>query len=236
MVDKRAERHERAGRLRQARVGAGYKTMASAIRECGWAEETYKAHETGRNGFDVAQARQYARRYRVSTAWLMTGADAPEPAEPTASAPVVGEVAAGRWLSVDFHDEPQYDPVPFVAGRWSDLPQSAYRVVGPSMETKKIDDGDFIITVPYGEARGLPQSHDIVVVETHRGGEIERTCKELVVTPDAYELWPRSNHPAYQKPLIVPRTQRDMAQPWALDDDSKTVSLIGLVIGRFRPF
>lgn len=237
MIDKRAEREERAGRLRQARIAAGFKTMAEAIRACGWALETYKAHENGRNGFDTAQARQYARRYKVSTAWLMTGSDEAEPVETAVQvAPVVGEVAAGRWLAVDYHDEAQWAPVPFVPGRYAELPQTAYRVVGPSMDRMRIEDGDFIITVPYAEARSAPQSGDIVVVEIHHAGMVERTCKELIVTRQNYELWPRSSHPAYKDPIIVPQNSLSQNGPFRHDDDGKTITLTALVIGRFRPF
>jgi SOS-response transcriptional repressor LexA len=235
MVDKRAEREDRASRLRQARVNAGFATMADAIRECGWPKETYKAHESGRNGFDTAQARQYARRYKVSPAWLMTGIDSAEP-EHVPVAPVIGEVAAGRWLNVDYHDESRWEPVPYVPGRFPDLQQSAYRVAGPSMNRLKIDDGDFLITVPYSEARGMPQNHDIVIVETHDAGKVERTCKELIVAAQSFELWPRSDHPSFQDPIVIPRTEPRKDGSFPVEADGKTVKLMALVIGRYRPF
>ncbi len=237
MIDERAERQERAARLREARVKAGFKTQAEAIRSCGWPSAAYKQHENGRNGFNVAQARQYARRYKVSTNWLMTGHDGIEQVETAyAVAPVVGEVAAGRWLSVDYHDEAKWDPVPFIPGRYEGLSQTAYRVVGPSMNQKHIEDGDFLITVPYFEARSAPQSHDIVIVETSRDGEVERTCKELIISLDAYELWPRSNHPSYTSPIIIPKSKNEATGPWNPEENGRIVSLVGLVIGRFRPF
>lgn len=237
MVEKRVEREERAARLREARISAGFKSMAEAARVCGWPHETYKAHEIGRNGFDVAQARQYARRYKVSTAWLMTGQEGPEQIETSVPvAEVVGEVAAGRWLSVDYHDEAKWDPVPYIPGRYEGLPQIAYRVVGPSMNQKHIEDGDFLITVPYFSARSAPQSHDIVIVETSRDGEIERTCKELIITLEAWELWPRSDSPSYKDPIIIPKSKNPVEGPWHPLHNGKIVSLVGLVIGRFRPF
>jgi SOS-response transcriptional repressor LexA len=243
--NKREEREQRAARLKEARMKAGFKSMPAAARAMRVNVETYKAHETGRNGFDTPDARIYARTFKVSASWLMTGDDKPDEAEgaartetgaPVPYAEVIGEVAAGRWLQVEFHDEAKYEPVPFVPGRYADLPQTAYRVVGPSMDMKRIEDGDFIICVPYMAARTSPQSHDIVVVEMNRGGEIERTCKELIVGTESYELWPRSSHPSFAHPIIIPRIPENENQPWATDDDSKTVSIVGLVIGRFRPF
>ncbi|MBF9234703.1 S24 family peptidase [Microvirga alba] len=241
---KKEEREQRAARLKEARLKAGFKSMPAAARTMRVNISTYKAHEAGTNGFDTPDARIYAKAFKVSASWLMTGDETPEDAETEAApeqasvphADVVGEVAAGRWLSVDFHDEAKYEPVPFVPGRFADLPQTAYRVVGPSMDQKRIDDGDFIICVPYIAARTAPQSYDIVVVETSRGGEIERTCKELIVGNEAYELWPRSSQPSFFHPIIIPRTPENETQPWAIDDDSKTVTLVALVIGRFRPF
>lgn len=39
----------------------------------GWNYETYRSHETGRAGFDVDYARDYARRFKVDLNWLMLG-------------------------------------------------------------------------------------------------------------------------------------------------------------------
>lgn len=61
------------GRLRTARIAAGYPTALSASDYFGWKSSTYRAHENGQNPIQLKQARTYARAYRVSVAWLLFG-------------------------------------------------------------------------------------------------------------------------------------------------------------------
>ncbi|MFG1211972.1 S24 family peptidase [Xanthobacter flavus] len=72
-MDKHGEKLARASRLKQAREKAGISSPRAAARKFGWNEETYKAHETGRNGFDNDAGRAYAAAFDISFAWLMTG-------------------------------------------------------------------------------------------------------------------------------------------------------------------
>lgn len=67
------EREAQALRLRTARATAGYKTAADAITRFGWKASTYMAHENSQNGFRSDVARVYAKAFKVSAAWLMTG-------------------------------------------------------------------------------------------------------------------------------------------------------------------
>ena len=60
-------------RLKEARLGAGYKTATSAIESCGWNNSTYRAHENGQNGFRTHDAKQYGDAYGVSPSWLLLG-------------------------------------------------------------------------------------------------------------------------------------------------------------------
>lgn len=69
-----------AGRLRWARERAGYSSARAAAIERGWNENTYKSHEQGirqAEGLKTATAEKYARAFRVSHAWLMTGTGDP---------------------------------------------------------------------------------------------------------------------------------------------------------------
>jgi transcriptional regulator with XRE-family HTH domain len=74
-MDNRSERQDQAERLRQARTKAGFKTIREAADALGINIETYKAHEAGRNGFGIADAKLYAKRFRVPVAWLLIGDD-----------------------------------------------------------------------------------------------------------------------------------------------------------------
>jgi DNA-binding XRE family transcriptional regulator len=60
-------------RLQSARRRAGYETATDAANAFGWNAVTYRAHESGERGLRPAVAERYARAFRVSAAWLMTG-------------------------------------------------------------------------------------------------------------------------------------------------------------------
>lgn len=65
-------RPEPAQRLEQARIARGFKTARQATDFFGWPYVTYTQHESGQRGI-VRAADQYAKAYRVSPAWLLTG-------------------------------------------------------------------------------------------------------------------------------------------------------------------
>lgn len=144
-------------------------------------------------------------------------------------ATLMGEVAAGRWFEQsDFADE---DPplIPIVPGKYPALTQFAFKVVGQSMDLKRIQNGDFVICVPYFEARTEIVDGDICVIERRNGHLIERTCKEIKTVNGGFQLWPRSSNPQYQTPIFVPNRRLPEAE------DGTTIEIIGLVIGRFAP-
>jgi hypothetical protein len=64
------EREKRAARLLKARQAAKLGGARKLAARFGWNENTYKAHEAGRNGFGVADAKAYARAFDVSLPWL----------------------------------------------------------------------------------------------------------------------------------------------------------------------
>lgn len=64
------ERKARADRLVLARKEAGFRGPVSAAKAFGWPVNNYKAHEAGRNGFGIADARSYAKEFAVRLAWL----------------------------------------------------------------------------------------------------------------------------------------------------------------------
>ena len=71
---------EPCDRLKQIRVNAGFETSADATRSHGWNENTYRSHENGERGIKPQVAKKYARAYRISASWLLTGEDGkPEP-------------------------------------------------------------------------------------------------------------------------------------------------------------
>lgn len=90
-----SQAHER---LREARRDAGFEDATVAARSLGMEPPTYLAHENGSRGFK-ARVPEYARRYKVSLEWLLTGRGQKhprvEPARSDRTVPLVGYVGAG---------------------------------------------------------------------------------------------------------------------------------------------
>ncbi len=66
------DRPEPAKRLEEARIARGFKEAKAAANFFGWKYDSYAQHENGTRGITRAAA-QYAKAYRVSQGWLLTG-------------------------------------------------------------------------------------------------------------------------------------------------------------------
>jgi SOS-response transcriptional repressor LexA len=148
---------------------------------------------------------------------------------PVRGVQVRGDVAAGRWYEQADLFEDEAPEVPTVPGKYSTLEQFAFRVVGNSMDRRRIFPNDFVICVSYFDARSGILDGDTVVVERRNGQLVERTVKEVKLFNGGFELWPRSTDPKWQEPTII----ADKRSPHA--EDGTEVEIIGLVIGRFSP-
>jgi hypothetical protein len=62
-----------AGRLRQARTQAGFNSARSAAIRFGWKPSTYGSHENGQTPVPQDAATIYAKAFKTSVAWLLTG-------------------------------------------------------------------------------------------------------------------------------------------------------------------
>ncbi len=60
-------------RLRSARIHAGYGKASDASRAFGWNRNTYASNENGNRAFGREAAEKYAKAYKVSLEWLLTG-------------------------------------------------------------------------------------------------------------------------------------------------------------------
>lgn len=142
---------------------------------------------------------------------------------------VKGQAAAGLWFDEGVIDESVYEEIPIVIARYASIEQSAYRVIGDSMDKIGFLDGSFVITVEYWKVRAAIQDGDTVVVEQRDGGRIERTVKVVAITPDSYRLEARSNNTKWAgSAIVIPRTNADLA-------DDRSTEIVGLVIGNYRP-
>lgn len=60
-------------RLIEARKAAGFKTAQEAVDAMGISYPTYAGHENGSAGIRSPVLAKYAKKFRVSTDWLLTG-------------------------------------------------------------------------------------------------------------------------------------------------------------------
>lgn len=88
-------------RLRQARRTAGYKGPGEAASALGVSRFTYTQHENGTRGFKRDSAVQYAKKFKVSVEWLLTGSGASKRAT---KVPVICYIGAGSEVHpIDDH-------------------------------------------------------------------------------------------------------------------------------------
>lgn len=120
--------------------------------------------------------------------------------------PVTGEVAAGQWREHDTTiDHPIYDPVPVpVDPRWPKDAQYVLITRGTSIN-RQARDGDYLACVDARVTRYQPRDEELVIVERRRdgGGLIERTAKKFKRAGEVFELWPDSDDPRWQEPIVV---------------------------------
>jgi transcriptional regulator with XRE-family HTH domain len=202
-------------------------SISDLARQMGTSRQNVSRWASGQIAIKPVIARQLSEILSIPAESLVMGASAKELDAPERPLYVHlrGTIAAGVWLE---HDEASQmtEPVPIVGGQWSALEQFAYRVSGPSVDKLRIYDGDYVVCVPYFDARRWPLKDDVVVVERKRASTIERTVKQLVLTATGCELWPRSTDPRYQTPLIVNRNGE------GTETDGTTIEITGLVIWR----
>lgn len=151
-----------ADRLRQARQEAGFESVADAARALGVSYPTYAGHENGARGLRRDSLTKYARRFKVSVDWLLTGkGDKSEDAAEPMRVPLISWVSAGGLVLPDYVPD-GLDNVPFVYapdldpnGDWI-----ALRVDGRSMD--KISPHDSIIFVNRKERTLVPNACYII--------------------------------------------------------------------------
>jgi hypothetical protein len=94
-MDKNSEK-DRAERLKEARLNAGYQTATDFIRKHGFVETTYLAHERGSRNFKYAEAEKYAALVGRSVEWIWTGN---KTQNKIASIPIVGIIKIGGLIT-----------------------------------------------------------------------------------------------------------------------------------------
>lgn len=161
------ERHERAKRLVQARKNAGFTSAKKASDRFNWKVDTYKAHESGRNGFGVAYAKAYAKAFNVSLAWLNFNQGQPtddfeDDRPPMVEVPMISWISAGPLGEQPAVEE--YSEFPVVITDLAEGDWIALRVEGPSMN--KISPPDSVIFVNRRERTLVPNACYVIADET----------------------------------------------------------------------
>ena len=59
--------------MREARIAAGFEDATKAAERFGWNVISYRSHENGIRGIKPTVGKAYAKAFKVSQAWLMTG-------------------------------------------------------------------------------------------------------------------------------------------------------------------
>lgn len=210
--------------LRDARKAKGL-TQVELAERIGSTQSAVFKWEKGERKLSAPIARRAAAVLGVTPEFLLfgngsnegkvTNVDYPVPVRTVA--PVLGTAGAGGWMELD--EMPgRITTVPVVPGRYEDIEQFAYKVVGSSMDAAGMPDGSFVICI-----KEEPRSGDVVVLERRRGQLFQRSVKELVVSQTHLEFRPRSTDPSFA-PLRVPRDERLM------EDDDTQIVVVGRVI------
>ena len=198
--------HERLRWAREMRK----MTFKEAEAATGIKWKTIQSHETGhrsKRGLPSKAAATYARAYRISEPWLLTGAG--EALGPRAGqeirVPVKGSLQAGVWAeSFERAAGDQYDV--WVRASPDLLRETLYaaEVHGNSMNR----------VYPHGTVvvlrRGIDGPSDLVpgkryhVERVMPDGLVENTLKTVKVAPDG-RVWlvPESDDPEFQTPMLV---------------------------------
>lgn len=195
-------------RLIEARERAGYSSAAEAARALGVKLPTYYSHEGGTSGLRSNVAAKYARKFRVSLEWLLTGrgemstGNSAVPVDVELEGlPLLGNIQAGAWVeATETPHEGTSEMVQVVKDpRFPHARQYALRVVGDSMDLD-YPDGSIVTCVSFGDS-GLAITEGMIVhVERHRAGGqfVEITLKQVQTRNGKTVLAPRSTNAKHQ--------------------------------------
>lgn len=218
------EPHERLKAVREKH----YPTAADAARAMGIEAGTYRAHEEGRG--TVRHLARYAKFFNVSLDFLATGKLPSRSSAEVKHAPLVdasleglavkGFVHAGVWQESYVPDgDIKTLPIVGVSG-YPVQRQFALQIKGDSIN-RRAKDGAFAICV---EWHGPLATGDVVVFERRRNGFFQSTIKVVKLRDTSVELWPDSDSPAHQDPIIV--SQKELRE-------EEEVAVVAKVIGYF---
>lgn len=141
--------------------------------------------------------------------------------------PVMGECYSRRWIEEEAASrDGRFEEVPVAPGRFDPRSQFAFKIGDESMTARGINSGEYVICVPYFDARETEISGDIVVIERRRSELVEISCREIVKVNGRIEFYSR---PEGHKEAPVVTNQE------FVEENGEPVKLLGLVIGKYQP-
>ena len=173
-----------------------------------------------------------ANYFGVSTDYLLGNTDegAPpsnvRPAGEFKRLPIRHRVQAGAWRERDDISQESLGFAPMVeAPGYHGIRQWAEELMGDSMN-EFYPDRAYLHVVEAAPFQLKDRDHVIVERTRQQGGLVERTCKELRISPVGVRtLCGRSRNPAWNKPIEL------LPSPGEED----TVEIVGLVVGHYAP-
>jgi len=197
-----------ATRLRQKFAATGWSKVKLA-KEAGVSYDSVLKYLDGK----VEQPRgdildRLAKAVGTTAIWLEHGLDdtsltvLENKAGQISPVPVIGFVKAGIWQDVR-EGGPADMSVPSIGGYPVRL-QKAYIVDGESLN-KIARHGDVLICLDLIGSGVSIVENDLVIVEMtkHDGEFVDRSAKRVRKTRTGYELWPESDHPDHQQPIVL---------------------------------
>ncbi len=222
-VDRR--RRLQSGRLKQARIAAGYKSARAAALRFHWPEVTFAKHENGERGIGRA-ARKYARAFKVDEAWLLGLQE--EASSLVRGIPVVGDVAIGRWHDVDISTTQQIgERVSAPAKEDNDDERLAVRLADASMN-REFPQGSYAIYAPADDDTDASEYvvGDVLYIERTRNGLREMSLRRVAsIAGGALRLSTHSNDPKLR--------QAELSYP---PHGNEKIRIVGKVVGKYADY
>ena len=166
-------------------------------------------------GLTLGRLQQFAKLFNCAPGDLLAG----DPG--LGRVAVRGFVQAGEWQEAVEVSEQYWTFVTVpVDDRYEGIPRFGLEVRGRSMDNV-YPPGTILICVHVEALQEPPADRDRVVVYRYRDGEVEATCKRLVIDDDGTPwLWPDSSDPRHQAPIPT--------------DGDEHVEIVAKVIGSYR--
>lgn len=157
-------------RLREARLRAKFKSAAAAARALGIKPSTYSSHENGQTDPGLEEVRFYARRFKASPGYILTGEGS---IGSHSLVPLVGFIGAGGDIDPEHEQVPEggFEEIELTVGVTVDA--VAFEIKGASMKPK-YENGQLIICTKNGRDPDSLIGYEVAVRTTDNKRYLKR--------------------------------------------------------------